>query len=222
MKTALLAGASGLVGSRLLRLVLDDPGYERVTALVRRGLPLQHKKLVQREIDFEMLAELGNVPRADDVFCCLGTTMKQAGSREAFYRVDCTYVHELARLAAAQRARQFLLVSALGANPRSRIFYNRVKGEVEEAVKRIAFESIHIFRPSFLTGPRAERRLGERIAIPLFRALSPLMIGPLRRSRPIPAETVARAIVRVARKAQRGVHVYPSDQIAALGDAERA
>lgn len=145
--------------------------------------------------------------------------MKEAGSREAFYRVDFTYVHELAKLAAAQRARQFLLVSALGASPRSRIFYNRVKGEVEEAVTRISFDSVHIVRPSFLTGPRAQPRLGERIAIPLFRALALLMIGPLRRARPIPADTVARAMVRVAREARRGIHVYPSDQIAALGRA---
>jgi uncharacterized protein YbjT (DUF2867 family) len=217
VRTALLAGATGLVGRHLLRLLLDDRAYERVTAVVRRGLPVSHKKLVQREIDFDLLADLGNVPRVHDVFCCLGTTMRKAGSEDAFRRVDLGYVRELARVAHRHRAAQFLLVSAIGADPASRIFYNRVKGEAEDAIRQVAFEGVHVFRPSFLVGQRAEFRPRERIGIAAFRMVSPLMVGPLRQYRPIQAETVARAMVRVARDGGKGVHVYLSDRIQALG-----
>jgi uncharacterized protein YbjT (DUF2867 family) len=216
-RTALLVGASGLVGGRLLHVLLDDPAYERVMALVRRGLPVRHKKLVQREIAFDLLADLGNVPRAHVVFCCLGTTMKKAGSRAAFSRVDLDYVRELARLASAAGAAQFLLVSALGADPRSRVFYNRVKGEAEEAVKQTRFDGIHIFRPSLLVGNRPVPRPAERIVVGVARILAPILVGALRKYRPIAAETVARAMVSVAHEARKGVHVYPSDRIQTLG-----
>lgn len=216
-RTALVAGASGLVGSHVLRLLLAEPAYERVTALVRRELPQRHPKLVQRVADFDRLAELGDFPRVDDVFCCLGSTIRRAGSQEAFRRVDFTYVHALARLASRHRAARFLLVSSLGADPRSRVFYSRVKGEVEEAVRRVPFESVHVFRPSLLTGERAEHRLGERVGIVVAAILSPLLIGPLRPYRPISAETVARAMIRVALEGRRGTHVYRSDEIARLG-----
>lgn len=217
MRTALVAGATGLVGGHLLRLLLDDPSYERVTALVRRGLPLSHKKLLQREINFDLLGDLGAVTRVDDVFCCLGTTMRQAGSRDAFRTVDFTYVHELARLASGSRARRFLLVSSHGANPRSRIFYSRVKGEAEEAVKQLRFDAVHIFRPSLLLGARREFRPAERLGMVLARVATPLLVGPLRSYRPIHAETVARAMIRAAGGTARGVHVYRSDQIETLG-----
>jgi len=216
-RTALVAGASGLVGSHVLRLLLAEPAYERVTAVVRRELPQRHPKLAQRVVDFDRLAELGDFPRVDDVFCCLGSTIRRAGSQEAFRRVDFTYVHELARVASRYRAARFLLVSSLGADPHSRVFYSRVKGEVEEAVRRVAFESVHVFRPSLLTGERAEHRLGERVGIVVAAIVSPLMIGPLRPYRAISAETVARAMIRVALKGQRGAHVYRSDEIARLG-----
>ena len=215
-RAALIAGATGLVGSHCLRLLLADGAYERVTAFVRRGLAVSHPKLVQREIDFDLLADLGNVPRVHDVFCCLGTTMKKAGTQEAFRRVDLDFVVELARVAGRHRAAQFLLVSSLGAHPGSRVFYSRVKGQAEEAVKRVGFDAVHIFQPSLLLGHRAERRVGERLATVAARALVPLLAGPLRRYRPIGAETVARAMIAVARRAERGVHTYPSDQIEAL------
>ncbi|HEX9704264.1 MAG TPA: oxidoreductase [Gemmatimonadales bacterium] len=217
MRTALVAGATGLVGGHILRLLLEDAAYERVTALVRRGLPVSHRKLVQREIDFDLLRDLAATSRVNDVFCALGTTMRQAGSRDAFYKVDFTYVTELARLASNQRASQFLMVSSLGANPRSRVFYNRVKGEAEEAVQRLRFDAIHLFRPSLLVGDRKEFRPAERLGIVLARLVTPVLVGPLRPYRPIHAETVARAMVRAAREGRRGVHVYRSDKIQALG-----
>ncbi|MGH8568850.1 MAG: oxidoreductase [Gammaproteobacteria bacterium] len=215
-RTALVAGATGLVGGHCLELLLQDDAWEQVAVLGRWEIGTTHRKLVQRVVDFDRLAELGDVPRVDDVFCCLGTTMKDAGSEEAFRRVDFTYVHEFARLASRHRAGQFLLVSALGANSRSRVFYNRVKGEVEDAVRELPFDGVHIFRPSLLVGERRESRPGERLAILAGRALGFMFVGPLGRHRPIAARAVAAAMIHTAKDATRGVHVYESDRIRGL------
>ena len=206
-RTALLAGATGLVGSHLLRLLLADETYQKVTILGRRGLPLTSPKLQQRLIDFDHLADL-DAPKVDDVFCCLGTTIKKAGSQEAFRKVDLGYVEALARVAARAGAKQFLLVSAIGANSKSRVFYSRVKGETEAAVQAVGFAGTHIFRPSLLLGDRAESRPAERLGIVVGRAVAFAFVGSLRKYRPIAAATVAAAIVRAARKARPGVHVY--------------
>jgi uncharacterized protein YbjT (DUF2867 family) len=216
-RTALVAGGSGLVGGHLLQQLVDDPDYDRVTAFVRRELPRTHKKLVQRVVDFDRLADVGDFPRVHDVFCCLGTTIKQAGSQDAFRKVDLTYVVELARMAVRHRASQFLLVTALGADPGSRVFYNRVKGEVEDAVRRLQFDGIQIFRPSLLLGARTQSRPAERIAVVLSPLVGWMLLGPLARYRPIRAATVARAMIRIAREAPRGAHVYESDVIRRLG-----
>jgi len=216
-RTALVAGASGLVGGHVLRLLLQDPTYARVTVLARRELALAHGKLDQRVVGFDHLAQIADFPRVHDVFCCLGTTMKQAGSPDAFRKVDCTYVVELARVAVRHRASQFLVVTALGADPRSRIFYSRVKGEAEEAVRRLQFDGIQIFRPSMLVGARAESRPAERVAGLLSPLVAWAFVGPLARYRPIKAEAVARALVRVALEAPRGTHVYESHEIRRLG-----
>ncbi len=220
-RTALVAGASGLVGGHVLRLLLEDKGYERVTSLGRRELPLANRKLTQRVVDFDRLAEVADFPRVHDVFCCLGTTIRKAGSQEAFRKVDFAYVLELARMAVRHRASQFLLVTALGADPQSRVFYNRVKGEVEEAVRRLQFDGIHIFRPSLLVGRRAEFRLGEGVGFVLSLVVSWALIGGLRKYRPIRAEAVARAMVRIAQEGRRGVHVHESGEIARLGASRR-
>ena len=192
----------------MLRLLLADPQYERVTVFGRRDLAITHKKLVQRVVDFDRLAETTDVPRVHDVFCCLGTTIRQAGSQPEFRKVDYTYVVELARLALRHRASQFLVVTAIGADPRSRVFYNRVKGEVEEAVRRLQFDGVHIFRPSLLLGGRAQTRPLELLAVIFSPLVSWVMMGGLARYRPITAARVARAMVRVARDAPKGVHVY--------------
>ena len=210
-RIALLAGASGLVGGHCLRLLLAEPAYGKVIALGRRALPLQHAKLEQKLVDFAHIADL--VPRCDDVYCCLGTTIKKAGSQAVFRRVDHDYVVALAQAAKQAGARRFLLVSAVGANARSRIFYNRVKGEVERDVSAVAFMAVHIFRPSLLLGERAESRPLEKLAFPLFKALTPLLVGPLRNSRAIAAETVARAMIRAALVDATGVRVHHYDEM---------
>lgn len=213
-RTALVAGASGLVGGHLLDLLLEDGGYAAVTILVGRELPRSHRKLTQHVVDYDRLDR--TLPRADDVFCCLGTTMKRAGSAEAFRKVDFTYVERLARLAWQHRAKQFLLVSAVGANPRARVFYNRVKGDIEDAVRKVAFDAVHIFRPSLLLGQRQERRPAEWLAMVAGHVLGVAFVGPLARYRPIRARTVAKAMIRAATQAAKGVHVYESARIRAL------
>src|SRR2546422_716021 len=215
-RTALVAGASGLVGSRVLRLLLEEPAYARVTVLARRELPLSHKKLEQRVVSFDRLAQIADFPRVHDVFCCLGTTMKQAGSPDAFRKVDFTYVVELARVAVRHRASQFLVVTAVGADPQSRILYSRVKGEAEEAVRRLQFEGMQIFRPSLLVGARAQSRPAERVAGLLSMLVAWAFVGPLARYRPIKAEIVAGAMVRVAREAPRGTHVRSEEHTSEL------
>lgn len=209
-KTALIAGASGLVGGHLLRCLLESPAYDRVVALVRRPLSVTHPRLEQRTIDFDQLEQQAGEIRADDLFCCLGTTIKKAGSQAAFRKVDYHYPVALARLAARQGARQYLIVTAMGADPRSSIFYNRVKGEVEEAVKGLGLPAVHIFRPSLLLGERAEHRAREAIASVIAQVVNPLMVGPLRKVRAIPGQTVAEAMHNAAQKELTGTYIYPS------------
>ncbi|QRN95133.1 oxidoreductase [Archangium violaceum] len=213
-RTAVVAGASGLVGGSLLDTLLDSPRYREVLSLGRRPLSRQHPKLVQRTVDFARLAE-EPLPPVDDAFCCLGTTIKKAGSQEAFRAVDHDAVLAFARAAKQAGARRFLVVTALGANPRSRVFYNRVKGEVEEALKGLGFESLVILQPSLLLGERAESRPGERAAIVASRVLAPLL-RPLG-SRPIEARTVARAMLALALDAPQGVRLAPSGELQELG-----
>ncbi|MDU0370498.1 NAD-dependent epimerase/dehydratase family protein [Hymenobacter endophyticus] len=216
-KTALIAGASGLVGSHLLSLLLASERYERVIAVGRRPLPVVHPKLEQRLLDFDNLEQHRLQLIADDVFCCLGTTMRQAGSREAFYQVDYLYVVKLAALTAANFAAQLLLVSAMGADARSRIYYNRVKGEMEEAVSQAPFRAIHIFRPSLLLGSRAQPRLGERLGAVVLRVLNPVLRGPLQKYRAVRADTVARAMLRAAEAESSGTRVHLSDTVTKEG-----
>ena len=214
MRIALVAGATGLVGSQCLARLLREPAYERVIALVRRPLPQTDPRLDLKVIDFDRLgAEGAAFPAATDVFCCLGTTMKKAGSEEAFRLVDFTYVVGLAAQSLEHGARQFLLVSSIGASRASSFFYTRVKGETEDAIAALPFEGRQIFRPSILVGARAENRPGERAWIAAMRGSAFLMLGPMRKYRPVAATAVAEAMVRVALRAPRGVNIYESNEI---------
>ncbi|GAA3928069.1 NAD-dependent epimerase/dehydratase family protein [Hymenobacter algoricola] len=220
-KTALIAGASGLIGSQLLLLLLASDRYAKVIAVGRRPVPYVHPKLEQRVLELDYLEEHRLSLIADDVFCCLGTTMRQAGSREAFYRVDYLYVVKLAAVTAANFAAQLIVVSAMGADPASRIYYNRVKGEMEQAVRQTPFRAIHIFRPSLLLGERGEKRTGEQFGAVLLRVFHPVLVGPLRKYRAVAAAVVARAMVRAAEDDGGGVLVHSSDEIAAAGELTR-
>ena len=214
-KTALIAGASGLVGSYCLRMLLQSDYYTKVIAIVRKPLPLQHPKLEQKVIDFDKLAVTPGLI-ADDVYCCLGTTMKQAGSKANFYKVDFTYVVELAKATAKQFASKFLVVSAMGANPNSMFYYNRIKGQMEEAVQKFPFTAVHIFRPSLLLGERPKVRLGEKVGEALFAGLKFTMVGPLRKYRAVHARTVAKAMLQAAADNGGGIKIHNSEEIAAV------
>ena len=216
-RTALVLGATGLVGGHCLELLLADDAWTRVTVIARRPSGRTNPKLVERVADFDRLDEQGDAFAADDVFCCLGTTIRKAGSQDAFRRVDHGYVVRAAELARKQRARQFLLVSALGADPGSRVFYNRVKGEAERDVSTQAFEGVALLRPSLLMGERAEHRRGEALAQKAAPILSPLLLGPFRKYRAVHGRTVARAMLRLAKEPVAGVRVVESDEIEALG-----
>jgi uncharacterized protein YbjT (DUF2867 family) len=214
-RSALLAGTTGLVGGRLLNRLLAHPGYERVTVWVRRPVSLQIHKFSQLVVDFDRLDQYAAQLDAQDVYVALGTTIKAAGSQEAFRRVDLDYPLALARLAKARGAQRFLLVSALGANPRSRVFYNRIKGEVEAAVAGVGIPQAWFFRPSLLVGQRHEERAGERTAIAAGKVLAPFLLGGLRKYRPVAADAVAAAMVYAATH-DVAPGVVESDQIAKL------
>lgn len=215
LRRAMIAGATGLVGGYCLEELLDSAAYTSVLVVARRPmLGRVHPKLDLRIVDFGTLdAEEPAV--ADDAFCCLGTTMRQAGSREAFRRVDHDFVLAFARFARRSGARRFVVISSLGANRRSRVFYSRVKGEAEEALRRVGFESLVILRPSLLLGPRSQPRAGERIAVAVAALGRPFMVGPLRRYRPVHASAVARAMVRLAAREWTGTVVVDSEEIEA-------
>ncbi|MGI4761668.1 MAG: NAD-dependent epimerase/dehydratase family protein [Janthinobacterium lividum] len=212
-KTALLAGATGLVGSALLPLLLASDRYAKVIVVGRRAVATQHPKLVQVVTDLDKLENERLRLIADDVYCCLGTTIRQAGSQEAFYKVDYLYVVQLAALTAANFAAQFLVVSSLGADLDSRFYYSRVKGEMEAAVRQTPFRAIHVFRPSLLLGERPTPRLGERFGAALLGLVRPLLRGSWRKYRPVAARTVAQAMLRAAEDDGGGVRIHSSETL---------
>lgn len=212
-KTALVVGATGLVGSSLLFQLLNDSRYGRVVSLVRRSMHLKHPKLDERIVRFDALTEADC--HADDVFCCLGTTIRQAGSQAAFRKVDYEYPLSVARLSKQAGAQQFVIVTALGSNAHSGIFYNRVKGEVENALQEVGFRSLHICRPSILLGDRKETRLGEGAGKLVAWVLSPVMLGPLKKYKGIQGSQVAAAMLAYAKAEQTGTHVHESDELQA-------
>lgn len=222
MRIALIAGASGLVGSSLLRQLLASEEYGHVIAVGRRPLELTHPKLSQVVVDFAALDAVAVSLRCDDAFCCLGTTIKQAGSREAFRAVDHRAVLALAWAVKQQGAQRFFVVSALGADAASRVFYNRVKGEMEAALMVLGFGTLAIFRPALLLGRRERPRVGEALAALALWFLEPLLLGGWRKYRAIPASVVARAMRRCALgRPGQGVLIYLSDEIQDLGAFSR-
>ena len=213
-RIALVAGATGLTGSHLLTQLLADDRYLRVTALVRKTSPTPNRNVSPLVVDFDKLPAL---PKADDAYCCLGTTIKKAGSQVAFRKVDFEYVVNFARAARKAGADRFLVVSSIGANARSSIFYSRVKGEMENALREIGFGALHIFQPSLILGERKEHRAAERFGIAAFSVMGMAMWGPMRKYRPINATTIARAMIGSAFSDSAGTNTYQSDAIEKMG-----
>lgn len=219
-KTALLLGATGLVGSYCLHLLLEHGAYHKVLTFSRRKLPITHARLVQHVVDFDRPDTFAHLLKGDDLFCCLGTTMAKAGSRDAFFKVDYTYTYEAARIAAAQGVNQFLLVSSVGADANSMFYYSRVKGELEDAVKQLPYWAVHIFQPSVLLGERNENRWGEQWAAKIGKGIDAITGGLLSKYRPVEAEVVAAAMVSVAQQFRPGTQVYPSHYLQRLSEEE--
>jgi len=207
-RSVMVLGATGLVGRECLRLLLDDPNVARVVALTRRPLTdVVSTKLRVEIVDFDRLASRAELFDVDQIFCALGTTIKQAGSQDAFRRVDFEYPLAAARLGAERGAQHFLLVSAVGASVESKIFYNRVKGELEDALRTLPYRSVTIVRPSLLVGDRREFRLGEQIA----KRVGWLAPG---KYKPVSATRVAEALVSAARDDTPGMRIIESNEIA--------
>lgn len=218
LRRALVFGGSGLVGRAVIDQLLADPVYLSVTAMVRRPIAEYNPRLVQRGLDFELLPTQ-TLPEADDVYCCLGTTIKAAGSRAAFQLVDHHYVVLSAMAGARCGAKRFGLVSAAGARADSRIFYNRVKGEIEADVAKLGYTVLVIARPSFLVGDREQlgqtARAGEGWALRVLKPLAPVLPA---RIRPIAATSVARALVKIVETTHTGVRILESDELGRIGD----
>lgn len=221
-KIAIVFGATGLVGGFVVKMLLGHEAYQKVLVFGRRKVKLEHERLEQHIINFDKPEQYEHLVKGDDLFICLGTTMRQAGSREAFFRVDYTYALRVAQIALENKVNQLLLVSSVGANADSFFFYNRVKGLLENAVRRLPFWSVHIFRPSILIGERNENRWGEQLAGEIGRRVDSLTGGLLTKYRPIEAEVVAKALITAAQGLTPGIKEYPSHYLQNLADEEEA
>jgi len=209
-KTALVAGATGLVGSELVNLLLESTIYNRVIILVRRPIEKSHPKLEVHQVDFDHLSKYRDQIQCDDLFLCLGTTMKKAGSREAFIKVDYTFPMIIANIAAQNGAKQCLLVSSVGAQADSYIFYNKVKGQMEDDLKEVNYWAIHIFQPSLLLGIRKEDRLLEGLGQFAAWRINKVAGNMMKSYKAVTGRHVAKAMIRRAQHMEEGIYTYPS------------
>jgi uncharacterized protein YbjT (DUF2867 family) len=207
-KIALVAGATGLVGGLLLKTLLDAPDYARVYALPRRPMGKEHPKLANRVVSFQRMGEQLKGLTAHDAYCCIGTTIAQAGSEEAFREVDIDAVLLFAQAARAAQVNRFVVVSSVGANTSSKKFYLRTKGEMEDAITAAGFASVDIMQPSLLLGSRKQMRPLELAGTIFAPIVNPLLTGTREVYRAIPAEVVARAMLGASRRGARGVYRY--------------
>lgn len=205
MADIVVAGSTGLIGSAFLRAIKNKPAFAEVVALTRRKFDPDAANIKPLVVDFGRLAQYRNELKADSAFCALGTTIKKAGSKENFRRVDYKLPLDFARTVLENNCRTFILISAVGADPNSSLFYSRIKGELEVDLQTLSFKSIHILRPSLLVGQRKEFRIGE--------AISQLFLAPIRRLipvkyRPIHADAVARKVIDILYAETTGIHIY--------------
>lgn len=207
----IVIGATGLVGSYLMRLLLQDDRFSTVKVFVRRSTAIDHPKLEEHIIDFNEPEQWKHLVTGDILFSCLGTTLKTAGSKEAQYKVDHNYQFNFAKAAAENGVQVYVLVSAAMANENSRIFYTRMKGELERDVIQLPFEYIHIIQPGMLAGERKENRPLEKIATPVIQFLNKL--GIAKKQKPVHASIVAQAMINVSFKKHKPVNTYSLLQV---------
>ena len=218
MKTALIIGSTGLIGSQLLNFLLDSNDYLKVITFVKRDTGIKHPKLSQHVIDFDKPETYKDLVVGDDFFCTIGTTIKKAGSKEAFRKVDFEYPRQFAAFALQNKVKQFLIISSLGADAKSGNFYLKTKGEIQDFLKDCNFESVSVLQPSLLLGNRTEFRLGEKVGAFFMKSLSFLFLGNLKKYKPIECKTVAKALLKIAQTNNKGFKIYESDAIQEIGN----
>lgn len=197
-KTAIVLGATGLTGGLLLQLLLEDERYKKVLLFSRHGIGFAHPKMEEHLVDLMALEEQGALFRADEVFCCIGTTRAKTKSKKKYRKIDFGIPVSAAKLCKQNGIDSFLVISALGANAGSSLFYNRIKGEMENAVLQEGIKKVHILRPSLISGKREEIRIGEWLLRQLMKGLNLVCVGPLEKFRSIAPETIAKAMVWLA------------------------
>lgn len=217
-RTALVFGATGLVGTALVNQLLHFPKYTSITLFVRKKIPTTDERINQIVMNFDNLAEVAPLISAHDVYCCLGTTMAKAGSKAAFRRVDYEYPLEIGKIAVKNGVENFTLISSIGATNSRFNFYLRTKYEVETELAKLNFKRFNVVRPSLLLGNRNESRMGEKIGVWMDKVLKPLYFGGMKKYAGIHAETVAKAMIRITLSDERG-KIYESDELQQIGNS---
>jgi uncharacterized protein YbjT (DUF2867 family) len=216
LKKAIIAGASGLIGNELITLLLAEPGYNKVSVLVRKELPVKHGKLVQIVVDFDHLDEYSDKINGDVLFCCLGSTKKKTPDLTDYRKVDHDYPLLLAKICLNNNIGQFHLVSSIGADATSTNFYTKMKGETENDIIKVGLSDLYIYRPSMLTGHRIENRPLEKALTVLMKFIDPLLVGQFKKYKSIAGKTVANAMYKQSLKKEVGTFIYSSDKIKEL------
>ena len=217
MKTAVILGATGLVGSALLNLLIDDQDYDKVIVIVRDKFNIDHPKVEQQVIDFDKPESYIYLIKGDVLFSAFGTTIKKAGSKENQYKIDFTYQYEIAKAGAANGIKHYVLISSAGADPKSKIFYSRIKGELDQEVSYLSINHITILRPSMLDGDRKEKRTGEQIGLKIMNALLP-SLPYIKKYRPIKDSILASAMLNAVNSNIDKYRVYELEQIFKLAE----
>ena len=212
-KTAIILGATGLTGGMLLQQLLEDDRYGKIKLFSRNSVEKKHPKIEEHLIDLFKLEEHKDKFTANEVFCCVGTTKKKTPDHNTYTKIDRGIPVTAARLCKANNIDTFLVVSALGANPKSRVFYNRIKGKMEKEVLEQEIKNTYILQPSLITGERKESRSFEKVGKVMLNFINPFFLGTLRKYKSISAESIARAMVAIANKPELDVERIPSDEI---------
>ena len=218
MKTALLFGASGLVGSHVLNQLISNNNYSKIKLFVRSSIDISDPKIEIIQTDFNNLENHREDIKGDDCFFCIGTTKKNSPDKNEYKRVELEVPKQVAQIAKSNSVNSFVFISSGYADPKSSGDYLKFKGEVEEELKRLNFPNLGIMRPSFLLGDRKEKRIGEKIGIFVFKLLSPLFLGPLKKMKPIQSATVAKAMIAITQN-KVSKTIFESDEIADLSNS---
>ena len=212
-RTALVVGATGVVGSYCVEYLASDNNYDKVILLLRRKLEINSKKVIQHVIDFDNIQQYHSIIKADDIFCCIGTTAKKVKDKKEYYKIDVTYPYEIGKIALENHAKQYLIVTAVGANSRSSSYYLKFKGQVEELLIDLHYPVSHFFRPSLIIGNRSEFRIFEKLFIGITKLTSLLMVGKLRKYKPLHGWQIAKSMVKNAKTLKEGVFVHHYSEI---------